>query len=90
MLKLTRLNNQIVAINPDHICSADAAPDTILTLIGGERIVVRESLDDVIDLLVEFRQRTRTSGVRAKEADAISVAVRHTADGPRIASGGDR
>jgi len=56
MLKLTRLNNHIVAINPDHIGWADATPDTTLALIGGEKIIVRESLDELIALVVEYRR----------------------------------
>jgi flagellar protein FlbD len=89
MLKLTRLNNQVVAINPDHICSADATPDTVLTLVGGERMVVRESLDDVIDLLVAYRRLIRASGVRARDADGVAKAVtpRQASDRPRHVMG---
>jgi flagellar protein FlbD len=59
MLKLTRLNNHVVAINPDHIGWADATPDTTLALIGGEKIIVRESLDELIALVIEFRRLIR-------------------------------
>jgi len=59
MLKLTRLNNQVVAINPDHIGWAEATPDTTLFLIAGERIIVRESLDELIERIVEFRRLIR-------------------------------
>ena len=59
MLKLTRLNNNVVAINPDHIGWADATPDTTLALIGGEKIIVRETLDELIRLVIEFRRDIR-------------------------------
>jgi flagellar protein FlbD len=59
MLKLTRLNNHIVAINPDHIGWADASPDTTLFLIGGEKIIVRESLDELIARVIDFRRMIR-------------------------------
>jgi flagellar protein FlbD len=59
MLKLTRLNNHIVAINPDHIGWAEASPDTTLFLIGGEKIIVRESLDELIARVVTFRRLIR-------------------------------
>jgi len=59
MLKLTRLNNHTVAINPDHIGWADAKPDTTLVLIGGEKILVRESLDELIAIVIEFRRSIR-------------------------------
>ncbi|HEX7664934.1 MAG TPA: flagellar FlbD family protein [Polyangiaceae bacterium] len=59
MLKLTRLNNNTVAINPDHIAWVDSNPDTTLCLIGGEKIIVRESLDELIGAVVLFRRACR-------------------------------
>ncbi len=59
MIKLTRLNNHVVAINPDHIGWADATPDTTLFMISGEKIIVRETLDELIDQIVDFRRRVR-------------------------------
>jgi flagellar protein FlbD len=59
MLKLTRLNNHIVAINPDHIGWVDSTPDTTLFLIGGEKIIVRETLDELISAVIDFRRTIR-------------------------------
>ena len=56
MLKLTRLNNKTVAVNPDHISWADALPDTTLGLFNGERLLVRESLDELVDRVIEYRR----------------------------------
>jgi flagellar protein FlbD len=63
MLKLTRLNNHVVAINPDHIGWVDSTPDTTLFLIGGEKIIVRETLDELIASIVDFRRAIRAGGV---------------------------
>mgnify|MGYP000904119524 CR=1 FL=1 len=57
MIKLTRLNQQVVAINPDTVLWAEASPDTTLCLVGGEKVLVRESLDELIDRVVAFRRR---------------------------------
>jgi flagellar protein FlbD len=70
MLKLTRLNNHIVAINPDHIGWAEATPDTTLFLIGGERIIVRESLDELIGRIVCFRRMIRIGDGSLDPVDA--------------------
>jgi flagellar protein FlbD len=59
MIKLTRLQNQIVVVNPDHIYEAEATPDTTLRLANGERIIVRETLDELITKVVEYRRRIR-------------------------------
>ncbi len=78
MIKLTRLNNHLVAINPDHIGWADATPDTTLALIGGEKILVRESLDELMELIVEYRRRVR---MVEPCADPLGVIV---GDPPRV------
>ena len=59
MIKLTRLNNNVVAINPDHIGWVETTPDTTLFLIGGEKIIVRETLDELIAAVVAFRRSVR-------------------------------
>lgn len=64
MLRLTRLNHHVIAINPDHIAWAEAMPDTTLSLLGGEKILVLESLDELIEKIVAYRQRIRALGVR--------------------------
>ena len=56
MIQLTRLNNSRLAINSDLIKFVESAPDTVLTLVSGEKVVVRESVDEVIERVREFRR----------------------------------
>ena len=56
MIQLTRLNNLGLLVNCDLIKFVETAPDTVLTLTSGEKIVVRESLEEVLARLVEFRR----------------------------------
>ena len=74
MIKLTRLNRQVVAINPDLVLWVDAVPDTTLCLAGGEKILVLESLDELIERVIEFRTTVRSrvvssAGVARDRAD---------------------
>lgn len=57
MIRLTRLNNQPLVINSDLIKSLESAPDTVLTLVTGEKIVVLESSDDVLEKIIDFRRK---------------------------------
>jgi flagellar protein FlbD len=57
MIELTRLNGQKLFVNCDLLKSAEASPDTVLTLITGDKIVVREACEDVVALGVAFRAR---------------------------------
>jgi flagellar protein FlbD len=56
VITLSRLNGQVVAINPDLITWIEVTPDTTVSLVGGEKIIVREALDDVISRIVSFRR----------------------------------
>ena len=44
MIELTRLNGNPMLLNSDLIKTAEASPDTMLTLINGEKLIVREDL----------------------------------------------
>jgi flagellar protein FlbD len=60
MIQLTRLNNQPLTVNSDLIKFVENTPDTVLTLVTGEKIVVLESSKQVVDKIVEFRKRVLT------------------------------
>jgi flagellar protein FlbD len=55
MIQLTRLNGNCLIVNCDLIKHAEAAPDTVLTLITGEKLVVLESCDEVQQLAYDYR-----------------------------------
>jgi flagellar protein FlbD len=56
MIRLTRLNNQSLTVNSDLIKFVEQSPDTLITLVTGEKIVVRESADDVLARVIAFRR----------------------------------
>jgi flagellar protein FlbD len=56
MINLTRLNHQTLVVNCDLIKFIENAPDTVLTLTNGEKIVVRENVDEVIRRVIAFRR----------------------------------
>jgi flagellar protein FlbD len=56
VIQLTRLNDQPLVVNSDLIKLVENAHDTVLTLITGEKIVVREQVEEVIDRVIQFRR----------------------------------
>jgi len=56
MIRLTRLNSQPVVVNSDLIKFVEQAPDTLITLINGEKFMVLEDADQVVKLIVDFRR----------------------------------
>jgi flagellar protein FlbD len=61
MIRLTRLNKQAIILNSDLIKWVESSPDTVITLITGEKLVVLESCDDIIDAVLQFRRQVSPS-----------------------------
>jgi flagellar protein FlbD len=57
MIALRRLNNEPIMVNPDLIESLEATPDTVVTLTSGNKLLVRDSMDEVREKIVEFKRR---------------------------------
>jgi len=56
MIKLTRLGGEPFVLNADLIRYVEARPDTFITLTTGERLVVEESMDEVLRRAVAYQQ----------------------------------
>jgi flagellar protein FlbD len=58
MIRVTRINDAELVINSDLIEFVEPVPDTMITLTTGKRIMVKESIDEIIDRVAEFKQRS--------------------------------
>jgi flagellar protein FlbD len=56
MIRLTRINQAPVVLNSDLIEHLEATPDTVIALTNGHTLVVRESAEEVIQKVIEFRR----------------------------------
>jgi flagellar protein FlbD len=56
MIKLTRLGGEVFVLNAELIQYVEARPDTFITLTTGERLVVQESMDEVLRRAVLYQQ----------------------------------
>lgn len=64
MIELTRLNGNRMAVNSDLIQYAESSPDTLLTMVTGEKLLVTESLAEVADKTAAYRARTIAEAAR--------------------------
>ena len=67
MIELTRLIGTPMVLNSDLIKTAEASPDTMLTLINGEKLIVRETCAEVTERVLAYRAR-RLAGVARRLA----------------------
>ncbi|MCK9223986.1 MAG: flagellar FlbD family protein [Candidatus Muirbacterium halophilum] len=57
MLKVTELNGHDYYINPDQIEKIDKNPDTVITLITGKKLVVKETPEYIVDKYIEVKRK---------------------------------
>jgi flagellar protein FlbD len=65
MIVLTKLDGQRVAVNEDQMVFAEPTPDTVITMASGQRLMVRETLEELIGRVTAFRRQctSREEGV---------------------------
>ncbi|KAF1302014.1 flagellar FlbD family protein [Enterococcus saccharolyticus] len=67
MILVTAINNKEFYLNPDLIYRIEEIPDTLVTLVDGKAIVVREPAEVVVQRIVEYRKQISQPIVNEKE-----------------------
>jgi flagellar protein FlbD len=57
MIRLRKLNGTEVVVNAELIESVESAPDTVINLATGNRFLVKDSVDEVVAKVIEYRTR---------------------------------
>lgn len=70
MIKVTRINNSPLVVNAELIEFVETTPETIICLTTGKKIMVKESIDDIIERVAEFK---RKSGVHPEQVDTEKI-----------------
>ncbi len=57
MIKVKRLNGKEFVVNGELIMYIEETPDTVITLTNGQKIVVQQSVDEVIDEVIGYKSK---------------------------------
>jgi flagellar protein FlbD len=57
MIPLVRIDGSEVVVNADLIATVEKTPDTMLTLTTGHHILVKQTVEEVVSLVVNYRRR---------------------------------
>ena len=69
MIKVRRLNGKEFVVNSDLILYVEETPDTVITLTTGQKVVVIESVDEIIDKIIEFKAKSIEYKRRVEEKE---------------------
>ncbi len=59
MITVTRLNGKSIVVNVEIIRSVEENPDTTITLINGDHLIVQESMSDIVDKVIDYGRHLR-------------------------------
>ena len=59
MIAVTRLNGKSFVVNAALIRYIESTPDTMITLIGGEKVIVKEPLEEVVERAIQYNRKIR-------------------------------
>ena len=59
MIELTKLQNQKIVVNAELIEFIESTPDTMITTTSGKKLIVKESVEEVIEKVIRYRRRSR-------------------------------
>lgn len=82
MIKLTRLDGEAFVLNADLIRYVESRPDTFITLTSGERVVVAETMDEVLMRAITYQQMKHLIPGPARSGG--------TSPGPQASQAGER
>ena len=57
MIRLSRLSGETFFLNCELIKFIEKVPDTVITLTTGEKFMVRDTIEDVINSTIDYRKR---------------------------------
>ena len=82
MILLSRLNGAPFALNPDIIERAEATPDTVLTLCDGSKVLIGETVEELIVRVREYRAQILAAAERLTEAPPAHAPALHVVPFP--------
>ena len=71
MIKLTRLNGDEFVVNAEIIRFVESRPDTYLTLTSNDRLIVRESVDEVVKRSIAYSRAIRSTAIVSSRQSAV-------------------
>lgn len=75
MISLHKLNSDPVVVNPELILTVEACPDTVITFVDQRRLIVEESVDEVVEAVMDYRRALASAHAAVQDADLPASAA---------------
>lgn len=64
MIKLTGMNKKEIIINAEHIEKIEETPESVITLLNGNKYIVLESNEEIVNRVIEYKRQILIYSVR--------------------------
>ena len=64
MIDVTRINGEVILINADLIEMVEETPDTVISFTNGKKIIVKESRQEIKNLVILYKKEIYSGGVK--------------------------
>ncbi|EQF29005.1 flagellar family protein [Clostridioides difficile CD160] len=67
MIRVTDLNGRSYILNSDLIVRIDSVPESRILLTTGEKNLVKESVDEIVDKVVKYKRKINVGYIRSEK-----------------------
>ena len=67
MILVTRLNGSQFYINAEKVLTIEGTPDTVITIIGGIKYVVKEAPEKLVEKVKQYHRDVNNRGIEVIE-----------------------
>jgi len=68
VIRITKFDGSSILLNPELIQTVEATPDTVITLTSGLQLVVKNSVEEIVDAFMEYKRRISSTHWEARKA----------------------
>jgi flagellar protein FlbD len=83
VIRLTRINGQQITVNSDLIKLVESNPDTMISLVSGDKILVSENAGEVVARVIEFKRAVLADLLINSSASSVAVTAAGSAQWAR-------
>ncbi len=80
MIHVTRLDGSALMINCDLLETVERTPDTVISLLNGRKLVVKESVSEIVARVIEFRRMSGVCALLQNHLSGVACATHEVAD----------
>ncbi len=71
MILITRFDNKKVVINGELIEMIETTPETLITLTTGKKVIVKESVDEVVEKVKKYKKELNLPIIKVNETQNL-------------------